>query len=809
MARVLVSPGVLTREIDNTFLPSDSVGTSPVIIAPRAKGPAMEPVLLKDLDADAATFGLPVDNGRDFGAYAARTYLKQQQTPLTFVRVLGQSGTGVTSGFEIEGPASDKGMYVIGASGSAGGVVAVILASGAVSLAGTLTSSVSSLAISVAGYGEYTASLLRTDSNYIKNVFNTDPTQFSTRKHVVYAVYDFGPKTATANKFYAAAVAGGYDFKDAYITGTTTAVISQPFDGVEYTLFSFGSRYAGDSANTEIKVSIQDIKKSLSSNATSYGSFTVVVRKFFDSDRAPEVLEVFQNCNLNPSDRNYIARRIGTRYKVWNSTNKKFDEFGDWDNKSKYIYVNESTDLLNGAVPAVALPWGFRGYPRLNNDSVSGQSAWPSMPYVQDSTFNGTFNTKVYWGVEVFDNSANTINHGIVDKLKHLGARVLGASGTVDSNFSLKYLSGAIQNVSGYSSSTRLTEAAIAALSTSLSYSVTTTPIPGTSGWLSVDNIENTALAKFTMPIFDGFDGVDIKKSNPFDPANMTSATAYEAHAYRTALDIISNADDFDTNLVALPGVHASVVTTKAQEVVEDRGDSLYLLDISGSTVDAAISDVSTRNLDSNYMACYYPWIRMYEDTSDRVVNVPPTVIMPAVIAYSDKVSWPWFAPAGLGRGALKRFRVVEARDKLTNSDRDRLYENRINPIATFPGEGPVVWGQKTLQVAESALTRINVRRLMLELRKRIAKVGRELIFEPNVSSTWQKFSNKVQPYLERVQQNAGLADFKVVMDNRTNTEDLVERNIMYGKIAIKPTRTAEYIYLDFFLTNNVAGFEE
>lgn len=807
MSIVFVSPGVFDREIDETARPADTIGTGPALISPRKKGPAMEPMLVRDLDEDQALFGTPEKNGKDFGAYTARLYLKQATTPLTQIRLLGMEDTGVTPGYSIGGT------YAICASGSK--VIALIHSSGAVTLEGTLTSSYQELAINIEGDSSYTASLDRASSKYIKKVLNTDPTQYDTKKHYVFAVYDYTDKNPGTNMpFKSVLISGSSAFTDGFITGSTTTVISQPFDATEYDLFGFGSRFAGDSANTEIKVSITNIKKSPNPDQYEYGSFTVVVRRFDDSDKSPRILESFPNCNLDPESRNYILRRIGDRYKVWNFETKKFDHYGDYQNVSKYIYVIPSLDLKNGNVPASALPYGFKGYRRLANNAVGGNASFPELPYVSKLVYKGGFSTKVHWGVEIINNASGAINHGVPDRLKHFASSVLANSGTSDAKFSLKWLSASVGNVSGFTNTKRLTEVNIAALSTSISYSVTTgnpstSGSSGYTGYLSLENIENTELAKFTMPIADGFDGINIHKEDPFSPEDMGSTTAYQTHAYRTALDMISNPDNHDLSELVLPGVHHTNVVDYAIDMVEDRGDMFYLLDISGTNVDGVVSDLVSRQYDTNYAGTYYPWLRLHDEVNNKFVYVPPTVVMPAAFAYNDKIAFPWFAPAGMNRGGLGKFGVIEAKDKLNKDDRDKLYENRINPIATFPQEGVVVWGQKTLQIKPSALDRINVRRMLLKIRKLIAKVARTLVFEPNVASTWQKFENKVNPILEKVRQDAGVEDFRVILDNRTTTEDLIERNIMYGKIVIKPTRSAEAIMLDFHITNNVAAFTE
>lgn len=802
--RVLVSPGVFDREIDGTFRPAAPVGVGSAIVAPRAKGPAMVPVLLKDRDEDEQLFGVPNANGKDFGAYAARAYLKGETNPLTMVRLLGTDDTGVTPGFDIPSPG---GLFAIGASGS--NVVALLMASGTVAMMGTLTSSVATLAISGTGF-DLTASLNRSDANYIGKVLNTDPTQYGTQKHFLIAVYDYASKTPTSNNaFFATRITAGSNWQDSFITGSTTEVISQPFGLVEYGLFGVGNKFAGSSADREWKASILNIKKSSNPAVNEYGTFTLVIRKFDDNDRNPVVLESFSNLTLDPDADNYLCKVVGDTYQVWNKTTKKFDEFGEYPSRSKYCYIIPSLDLKNGNVPETALPYGFRGYRSILSGAVSHKASFPDVPYVANLLYKSDFTTRVYWGVAVIDNGSGSLNYGVSDRIQHLNKALTLASGSVGTNFSLKWLSASVGNATAYSTTVRLTDVQVNALSSSIVYSGSTVSPAGVSGFLTLENIENTVLAKFTLPPADGYDGVNITKANPFDPANMGSTSAYETYAYRAGIDMLSNPDELELHDLALPGVHAAKVVDYAIDMVEGRGDMFYIVDVSGSSVSDVIDSVVARNFDTNYAACYYPWLKFDDTLNRKQVEVPPTVVMPAVYAYSDTVSYPWYAPAGMSRGGLSQHGVKKAKEKLTLPERNRLYENRINPIASFPGSGPVVWGQKTLQQRESALTRINVRRMLLRVRKMIAKEAVNIVFEPNVQAVWDRFVNKIEPKLENVRKNFGIVEFRIILDERTTTEDLVERNIMYGKIAIKPTRTAETILLDFFVTNSLAGFDD
>ena len=209
--------------------------------------------------------------------------------------------------------------------------------------------------------------------------------------------------------------------------------------------------------------------------------------------------------------------------------------------------------------------------------------------------------------------------------------------------------------------------------------------------------------------------------------------------------------------------------------------------------------------IDSSYAASYWPWIQTIDPNTAELVFIPPSTFIPGVYAFTDASSDPWFAPAGINRGGMGQ--VVRAERKLTSTNRNTLYEANINPIATFPNQGVVVFGQKTLQKAASALDRVNVRRLLITLKDFISQVADNLVFEQNTIATRQNFLTQVNPYLESVQQRQGLYAFKVVMDDSNNTPDVIDRNELIGQIFLQPTKTAEFIILDFNVLPTGATF--
>ena len=273
---------------------------------------------------------------------------------------------------------------------------------------------------------------------------------------------------------------------------------------------------------------------------------------------------------------------------------------------------------------------------------------------------------------------------------------------------------------------------------------------------------------------------------------------------------LLSNQDDYRFNALFTPGLvkefpsHSSKIDTIISNT-QNRGDNIYVVDPTGysSTITAAIG--SAASIDSSYAANYWPWCQIQDPGTGKNVWVPASTMIAGVYAYNDKVAEPWFAPAGINRGGLST--VIRAEYKLSQANRDVLYQGKVNPIATFPGTGVVVYGQKTLQVRASALDRVNVRRLLIQLKSYISQVANNLVFEQNTIATRNQFLSQVNPYLESVQQRQGLYAFKVIMDNTNNTPDVIDRNQLVGQIYLQPTKTAEFIYLDFNVTPTGATF--
>jgi hypothetical protein len=277
---------------------------------------------------------------------------------------------------------------------------------------------------------------------------------------------------------------------------------------------------------------------------------------------------------------------------------------------------------------------------------------------------------------------------------------------------------------------------------------------------------------------------------------------------YNRAINLLANVDEYKYNVISAPGLinefHATAVNSIVNNTI-GRGDAIAIVDLKGygAQVNSVISQAAA--FDSSYAATYWPWLQTIDPNTGEAVYVPASTMIPGVYAFTDASSDPWFAPAGITRGALGQ--VIRAERKLTASNRDVLYEANVNPIATFPGSGVTVFGQKTLQKRASALDRVNVRRLLIALKSFIGQVADGLVFEQNTAATRNNFLGQVNPYLESVQQRQGLFAFKVVMDETNNTADVVDRNELVGQIFLQPTRTAEFIVLDFNVTPTGTSF--
>ena len=314
----------------------------------------------------------------------------------------------------------------------------------------------------------------------------------------------------------------------------------------------------------------------------------------------------------------------------------------------------------------------------------------------------------------------------------------------------------------------------------------------------AIGNMEATAGNKYYNNIISG----------------VTNSQGLVGSDYSAMITLLSNQDAYQYNVMAVPGLFDTANVTSAAMVgkittlidnAQNRGDFILVIDqnLYGTTVNNAVTAAATRN--TSYAATYWPWLQTTDPDTGASVWVPASTMIPGVYAQNDSVSYAWFAPAGINRGGLSN--VIRAEKTLTQANRDTLYTGKVNPIATFPGTGVVVYGQKTLQTKSTALDRVNVRRLLIELKSFISQVANNLVFEQNTIATRNRFLSQVNPYLEQVQQQQGLYAFRVIMDDSNNTADVIDRNQLIGQIYVQPTKTAEFIYLDFTILPTGAVF--
>ena len=571
----------------------------------------------------------------------------------------------------------------------------------------------------------------------------------------------------------------------------TPWVYSQDMGNTRYQLFRIKTVDDGTKSNKKVKIGIYNVKHASATinGNRPYTLFNLLVRKWDDTDQTPTVYETYTNLNLDPDSENYICRRIGDQYKEF--IDGKLYIRGDYGNVSKYIFVevNDSVGLKN--VPRKVEPVAFAPltYPIVIDEGISaGDETIPSASIRFHQTASTGEKTKKVWlGFNYEEDTALAYLAPIPEDGSgyevRTGLNVYDRTDNVHVQFSSESVTGDDWTAS------------VEEFNMMLPFQ------GGHDGCAPYYRISNPITNGDTYGVWNGLDIMGFE-----DLANFNSdATAQ----YRKALNTVKNQDELDINMIITPGIpmDAGGVTTYAKNICEDRGDCFYIVDTGGPTQTIASAIQSADAWDTSYAACYYPWVKIKDVINNKYVWVPPTTVMGGVMTFNDRVAYPWYAPAGLNRGGISS--AIQTYTRLTHDERDDLYENNVNPLASFPGQGVVAWGQKTLQVKESALDRINVRRLLIKLKKFIASTSRYLVFENNTTQTRAKFLNIVNPYLDSVQQRQGLYAFKVVMDATNNPSAIIDRNIMKGEIYLQPAKTAEFIVIDFNVMPTGAEFPE
>ena len=806
MAERIVSPGVFTRERDLSFLPQGIGEIGAAIIGPTQIGPAFTPTQITTYQEFEEMFG--GEDARFYTPYTVEQYLRSAGV-VTVVRVLGLGGYTVDSiTLQANTSASVSNSIAILAP-SLGTSATADLSATALSTPVTRGKSFSLIVSGSDVSAEtYSLSFDTGSANFIDKVISSDPqsTKSGGNTSSVYVYKVFKQKSSELSANVTASVSVGNSGNDRlnfegvtsfdgsgnassftgnkdFMFGRTPYIQSQLVNGTRYDLFRIYTRSHGTDVNAKYKIRIVDVKPDTDVAGSDYGMFSMQVVEH----STETVLQEFARLTLDPDSPDYFAKRIGDKWTEIDS-NGKLSTYGDYPNLSMYIRVGDFADMEKDGVfkyPKSVVPMGHG----ILRNPVPGGTTIPAVQFKTDQTdVNGTFDSSVAFGIDLISDYVKD------DNIQYLSPIPVG-SGT-GSNVTMS-----LEDQDGNDNA-----------------SVLGSTFSDASEKITL-SLSALGQRKFVVPFQFGFDGQNPAReyktgtnivSNNTMGFDLSSGTASGSVAYKRAINAISNPDEFDINLLATPGVvhrlHSSV-TNHAISKIEARADAMYIMDAAGydDTIQTTINTIKT--LDTNYAATYYPWVKMVPRDTSRPIWVPPSVVIPGVIANTDRVAHEWFAPAGLNRGGLTS--VTEAKMKLTHAERDDLYENRINPIATFPAQGVVVFGQKTLQSKPSALDRINVRRLLIALRKFIASSSRFLVFEQNNQALRNRFLNIVNPYMEQVQSNSGLSAFRVVMDDSNNTPDVVDRNQLVGQIFIQPTRTAEFIVLDFVVQPTGATFPE
>lgn len=624
------------------------------------------------------------------------------------------------------------------------------------------------------------------------------------------------------------------NYKDSYRFASTPWIVSNvkgDYDTIELTkLFRFHTISDGDTANKEIKISIQNIK-------TEDGTFEVLIRDINDTDESPIVLERFTKCSMVPGDIGYIAYKIGS-----------YD--GLYEAKSKYVTVevNETLAAQN------SIPAGFLGYPLSNfgglqvYDNATKDMINPRIKYnvYYDQDVK---NRKQYFGlssrvgvdVDMFTYKGQAAYGDEPEYLSqgfHLDSRLDSASYSSDGYMPRIIVDGE----SGYTFD--------AVSIDNRTITLTESPIISTEADMLGSIYENVDLRKFTLYFYGGFDGWDIyrnyrsntddfklskyrgeynqangeglsfnKIANP-DSLNLNQVgMTSDWYAYLAGIRQFANPEAVDINVFATPGIdivnNKTLIDEAIEMIEEERADSIYVVTMPDKpfgasdyldemyTPDDVVYELEDSEIDSNYTCTYYPWVK-YEDTdNNQYIYLPATKDVVRNMALTDNTTHPWFAPAGISRGDVDcaRAHMITKLD-----DEDTLYNGRINPIKTFASDGVKIWGQKNLQIKESQLNRIAVRRLLLRMRKLIAIACIGLIFDPNDNTTKNKFLSTITPIMDNIKSNRGISDYKIEVNDTVESR---ERRELPAKIFFKPYNALEYIVLDFIVTPESVSFDD
>ena len=708
MAETLVSPGVLARENDQSFITQQPVQAGAAIVGPTVKGPVEQPTIVTSYSDYQNRFGTTFESGSNeysfFTSIAAANYFNNGGNTLLVTRVVSNPSTWTYASASITAGST---------VGDASATASIDLTQNGASVFGTVVDDEVKFYYDGTTYrfvAADPANGLPADQAplYFVSTGSTSTayatllnTKLGTSVSSVIASVDAGSGVLN----FTAASAGTAFNGVTFVTGSSSTFATGS-DGISPTVLGGGTNTTTETTVLELEAidkgviwnntgsvlaqnamasgSSDNVRWEISTSNTSSGTFSLLVRRGNDTQNNKVVLESWNNLSLDPTQDNFVTKVIGDEKYNYQSSGNYLQVSGSYSNASRYVRVKSVTTTPN----------------YLDNAGNAKDIYTGSIPTVGSGSYNGSFAGGV----------GNVIRSG--------------------------------------------------------------------------------------------------ETMNLYQNINATDSQGLVGSDYTSMLNLLSNQDNYQFNALFLPGLtnadHASQITTAINNT-QQRGDNILIIDPDGyaTSVTETINQASSRN--TSYAAMYWPWLQVIDpDLGDRVW-VPASTMIAGVYAYNDSVSEPWFAPAGINRGGLTN--VVRAERQLPATDRNTLYESNVNPIATFPGTGVVVYGQKTLQRQASALDRVNVRRLLIQLKSYIGQVAQTLVFEQNTAATRNNFLAAVNPYLESVQQRQGLYAFKVVMDDSNNTPDVIDRNQLVGAIYLQPTRTAEFIYLDFNVLPTGATF--
>ena len=770
MAETLISPGVLARENDQSFVTAQPVERGAAIIGPTVIGPVERPTLVSSFSSFQALFGGALQSGSNEYTYltsiAANQYFQNGGTSLLVTRVTSGSFTSATS-------TDIRNNNEAATSGLIGNIVSGLAANkGSGSAAPATYSDVALVTDSGAGSGAR-ANVTTVNSDGFFNVAALASISQS----------GAGMAAATYNNVALTSSTG---------TGTgatATVIVAGATSVTSITIVNTGSGY-----------SVGDV---LAIGSASLGASTGGGSDPQAVVTQPDLLTTISSVQITQDGDGYAAGNVVSiaTGDIGSPGVAPTFTLTDAMIENQSAFVLET--LSEGVIMNNTFPLGSATSQTESTGGtlVSGSADNLRWEILSANTASGVFSLAIRRGND------NTNNKVILEQYNNISL----------DPFASNYIGRAIGDVT----STLATEGSDTFLQESGSF-------PQISSYVRVKSVgaatpnyfdnNGTAKDEFTgsIPVvgsgsFDGAVGSNIpvgRAANFYQNISATDTQGLVGSDYTNAISLLSDTDSYQFNVISVPGLnyqdHASQITSVMNNAIS-RGDNIAVIDL--VRYNQLISTVTTQaaGIDNSYSAAYWPWIQTVDPNSGQLVFIPASTFIPGVYAFTDASSDPWFAPAGITRGGMGQ--VVRAERRLTSTNRDTLYEANVNPIATFPQQGVVVFGQKTLQKAASALDRVNVRRLLITLKDFISQIADNLVFEQNTIATRQNFLTQVNPYLESVQQRQGLFAFKVVMDESNNTPDVIDRNELIGQIFLQPTRTAEFIMLDFNVLPTGATF--